>query len=165
MVLFWTSFCCLSLPAMSKAIIHWKGFSYLYIAQKNLTLVTLAPAGQKEFKKLILREPGRTVCHKEGGNIICGTKLIYLSNWEKTFPWMLGHSKRSFNREKTKRSFFFAGRVVPYKVCELWKGRHDIKRSSQNILNSNFKISRCASSSAVSEKMLAIEQSRSSRLS
>ena len=78
---------------MSKAIIHWKGFSYLYIAQKNLTLVTLAPAGQKEFKKLILREPGRTVCHKEGGNIFSGTKLISkfyilgfilnLSNWEK----------------------------------------------------------------------------------
>ena len=78
---------------MSKAIIHWQGFSYIYIAEKNLTLVTLATAGQKEFKKLILREPGRTVCHKEGGNIFSGTKLISkfyilgfilnLSNWEK----------------------------------------------------------------------------------
>ena len=38
----------------------------------------MATAGQKEFKKLILREPGRTVCHKEGGNIICGTKLIVI---------------------------------------------------------------------------------------
>ena len=52
------------------------------MAQKNFTLVTLATAataataGQKEFKKLILREPSRTVCHKEGGNIFCGTKLI-----------------------------------------------------------------------------------------
>ena len=48
------------------------------MAQKNFTLVTLATAataataGQKEFKKLILREPSRTVCHKEGGNIFCG---------------------------------------------------------------------------------------------